>query len=538
VSRITTFSEWLLKQPLVWGSLASLAFYAALHQGWIESQLVRRYTASHEIEYVTVILFFIGLAALVLRLMSNFGQHASFNQELLDPFPPGGQPVEDVQHLLDGLADLPEVIQRSYLVQRLGEALRFVRAKGSADSLDEQLHHLEEADAVRMSSGYGMVRIVIWAIPILGFLGTVVGITMAIAGLKADSLENSLTEVTSQLALAFDTTALSLALSMVLMFLKFFSERVEDQLLAKVDARVSAEMVGRFQATDAYTDPNVATIRKMSLQVVQAVENMAARQAQVWKQTIDESHEQWAEVTAAAGQILENSLANVMRQNYDQHAQKLNEGALEHAQRLNAGAQQTVSQMREGLEKLAELLVEALHQHGESLARSETELAQENRRHLCEVEAALGEAMVLSADRQEKLIRQSEQMVQELQHALGQSTITAADRHEHLLRHSEQLLNEMRQALSDSAGATLEQQQQLVKQGEVLLKVVEATGQVQRLEDALNHNLASLGRAHHFEETLMSLSAAVQLLSARLGYTQPPHANISIQVDPPKSNAA
>jgi predicted kinase len=75
----------------------------------------------------------------------------------------------------------------------------------------------------------------------------------------------------------------------------------------------------------------------------------------------------------------------------------------------------------------------------------------------------------------------------------------------------------MQAALVDTATATVEQQQQLVRQGDILLKVVDATGQIKQLENTLNQNLSTLGRSHNFEETLMSLSAAVQLLSARLG---------------------
>jgi hypothetical protein len=137
---------------------------------------------------------------------------------------------------------------------------------------------------------------------------------------------------------------------------------------------------------------------------------------------------------------------------------------------------------------MAELLVEALQMHGETLTQAEHELASENRRHLSEVEAAMGEAMVIAADRQEKLVRQSEAV-----------------------------LREMQQALVSAAGATIDHQKELVKQGDVLLKVVESTGHVQRLEETLNRNLSSLGRVHNFEETLINLSAAIQLLSARTG---------------------
>ena len=70
------------------------------------------------------------------------------------------------------------------------------------------------------------------------------------------------------------------------------------------------------------------------------------------------------------------------------------------------------------------------------------------------------------------------------------------------------------QATAESIG---QQQSELARQGEVLLKVVEATDQVARLEETLNRNLQSLAGAKNFEETVVSLAAAIQLLSSRAG---------------------
>ncbi len=49
------------------------------------------------------------------------------------------------------------------------------------------------------------------------------------------------------LYVAFDTTALALSLSILLMFVQFFVDRVETQLLSMVDTRVNEELVGRFE---------------------------------------------------------------------------------------------------------------------------------------------------------------------------------------------------------------------------------------------------------------------------------------------------
>ena len=67
-----------------------------------------------------------------------------------------------------------------------------------------------------------------------------------------------------------------------------------------------------------------------------------------------------------------------------------------------------------------------------------------------------------------------------------------------------------------------QQQAEMARQGEVIQKTLEATGEVVRLEDALHSNLRALAGAQHFEETVMSLSAAIQLLTVRLGQPMTP----------------
>jgi DNA anti-recombination protein RmuC len=72
-------------------------------------------------------------------------------------------------------------------------------------------------------------------------------------------------------------------------------------------------------------------------------------------------------------------------------------------------------------------------------------------------------------------------------------------------------------ALSSNARLMQSQQQEISRQSELMARVVEATGDVLKLETALNHNLKSLAGAKNFEDTVMSLAAAIHLLNIRLG---------------------
>ena len=61
------------------------------------------------------------------------------------------------------------------------------------------------------------------------------------------------------------------------------------------------------------------------------------------------------------------------------------------------------------------------------------------------------------------------------------------------------------------------QQGEIARQGEILLQILRATGDVANLEKVLNQNLRALAGSKNFEDTVMSLSAAIHLLNSRLG---------------------
>ncbi len=54
--------------PVLIGLAASTAFYAALHRGLLGTQFFPRYCAAHPILYCEVGLFFVGVAALLLKV--------------------------------------------------------------------------------------------------------------------------------------------------------------------------------------------------------------------------------------------------------------------------------------------------------------------------------------------------------------------------------------------------------------------------------------------------------------------------------------
>ena len=157
--------------PILWGVLGSAGFYYLVHRGPLNNPFINRYFTHHPVEYAETVLFAIGLAALVLRVIDMAGQYAGLRQSPLGAPLRGTPSVEEqCQLLLGRLAQLPRWRAHEYYVRRLRAALERVARLGSAESLDDELKYLADLDATRLHNGYGLFRVIVWAIPILGFL--------------------------------------------------------------------------------------------------------------------------------------------------------------------------------------------------------------------------------------------------------------------------------------------------------------------------------------------------------------------------------
>ena len=55
--------------------------------------------------------------------------------------------------------------------------------------LDDKLKFLADIDAQPLARQFRLFRVIVWAIPIMGFLGTVIGITIALNGIDKNALE-------------------------------------------------------------------------------------------------------------------------------------------------------------------------------------------------------------------------------------------------------------------------------------------------------------------------------------------------------------
>lgn len=86
--------------------------------------------------------------------------------------------------------------------------------------------------AVQLESGNNMIKYIIWAIPSIGFVGTVRGIGQALT--QADqALAGDISGMTASLGVAFNSTLVALLISLILMLVMHVVNNRQDMMLIK-----------------------------------------------------------------------------------------------------------------------------------------------------------------------------------------------------------------------------------------------------------------------------------------------------------------
>lgn len=187
----------------------------------------------------------------------------------------------NVEHLGAKAEELEGRYPGSFLLGRVKRAMELFRAKGTAQDVPNLLASQAELDGVAAESSYSIVKTCIWAVPILGFIGTVIGIGEAVRGLSetvgagaGESLEVILSKVTGGLGTAFETTLIALCVSIVLMLPTNWLEKIEDDLLIQVGDFCNRELLPRFD--EEQTDDLAEDLRRTFAEVVEKQEGLVS----------------------------------------------------------------------------------------------------------------------------------------------------------------------------------------------------------------------------------------------------------------------
>lgn len=230
------------------------AFYVAIlpfPKSWLNSKFIGQGIIPYSIAFLTawcLVILFIKWKKLQMQrrclTLKIVPEEASF---VLSP-----SNVDEVIQRMHSLVDDP---RQFVLFNRISVALSNLRNMGRVSDVDEIIRTQGENDEAISESSYVIISGFLWAIPILGFIGTVLGLSIAIgefgsvmgAAGQADALLPALKQVTSGLGLAFDTTLEALVAALVIQLLITFLRKSEQEFLDNCAEYCTRQIVNKLR---------------------------------------------------------------------------------------------------------------------------------------------------------------------------------------------------------------------------------------------------------------------------------------------------
>ena len=182
------------------------------------------------------VFFAAGLGELIVRFRKGSNEMRQLRKRLLPEDDSTMLRAKDLGSIYTGVR--PGTIDAHFFLQRLlARAILQFQSSKSVDQATTLVNASLELMQHEIDLRYSMIRYLVWLIPTMGFIGTVIGITLALTDAKAMSFEDpqaaqeTLAQVTTSLGLAFNTTLLALVLSAVLVLMMHIAQQIEEGAL-------------------------------------------------------------------------------------------------------------------------------------------------------------------------------------------------------------------------------------------------------------------------------------------------------------------
>ena len=197
------------------------------------------------IQMFTFFLFFYGMLDVKTKNKHIDTEELMFNRELLPIEENDKLSISDIENLRQKLTEIekrnPSVL--GSLIRK--SAIAFLSNKSINDTLNLISTHIriKQADS---DSEQALIRYVAWAVPSVGFIGTVIGIAASLGIANQATSENGIKAVTDLLEVAFDTTLIALLLDTVFVFYVHNLQERSEKLYSQMEAYLIENFINRI----------------------------------------------------------------------------------------------------------------------------------------------------------------------------------------------------------------------------------------------------------------------------------------------------
>ncbi len=245
--------------PALAAVILTLAFYAAL-RAVPNTMLAASFTQRGWVPYAIVFCTAWGLTILWVKSRKVAAQRRALAIVVLPDDEPGfALTPETAERVLERLFQAVDDPQQFFLTRRIHNALANLRNMRRIGDVDDVLRTHADNDEAQVDASYTLLRGVLWVLPVLGFIGTVLGLSVALGSFGSvlanasdiAQLKTALQAVTAGLATAFETTLQGLVATVAVHMLMIFVRGREDAFLEDCKDYCQRFVVGRLRLTDA-----------------------------------------------------------------------------------------------------------------------------------------------------------------------------------------------------------------------------------------------------------------------------------------------
>lgn len=154
---------------------------------------------------------------------------------------------EDTREYVRQLRALPPEQQGLLLPRALVNALQRFGATRNVQDASSSTNALITSESDRLEAELSMIRYILWAIPSIGFIGTVRGIGDAL-GQANKAVSGDISGVTESLGVAFNSTLIALLISILLMFLVHQLQLLQERLAFDTENYLDENLIRHLQA--------------------------------------------------------------------------------------------------------------------------------------------------------------------------------------------------------------------------------------------------------------------------------------------------
>ena len=244
---------------LLIATILTIVFYLALIYGLRPQPRFHPITAMFLergfVPYPTMLLFFWALSILFIKWRKIAFQSEALRLSAVPQQPDFVLNAESARAVLDRVHSLVDSTTHFLLLNRIERALSNLQNIGHVSDVSTILRNQADYDQERAASSYALVNSFIWAIPVLGFIGTVLGLRAAIgalgltlqAGSDMAALRQSLQGVTAGLATKFETTLIALVCAVIIQLIVAFVQSREADFLDACSDYCHAHVAARLK---------------------------------------------------------------------------------------------------------------------------------------------------------------------------------------------------------------------------------------------------------------------------------------------------